>query len=1173
MLEACFAYNDLRRRRPGDDLFTPGQKIDMTLRGGAGDAAETEAAERRAGLPDGVPLSQLGHVLTLPFQQARANAVTTLATPLRDHQLPGGALQLGDGDLWLPMYGYAGIVWFKLQSLESFLDAVSRLLMLGDRTFGLDGGSGKAYRLYLLPRADTFSSDVAQNEYLDQGYYVEVNCQGRNSYGADCAVWQQVVLRLIGGDALVGEGEDSDSIDVSRVRVEAYRLAIFVSDLYEPFPWMWEPPETSDKILKLMREAGAQDWRPDVAYIRRPENVSTLKAWCWNTLGHDLARAMRILSPGRIAGRPGSPAIPNCVYSFAGWDSRERTWAFGGLCPPSRMIRKLLEHDPANPVLVVKDDPGARHRASVPPEGWFYVFAPGSYRRSRANYQSWSIVDNVEQLRPGIRAAMAAAVGPAGLDKEVRVEIFSPGTKAFMADEVIRSSAEDESKTVNTILLANDTDLEWGKLQALLRHRRDYLVNKVRETIGAADDGTILTWFPLLVTVRPIFEEYSLFWGPDKHRRATWNPNTMSLRDLRALIMSLIPNDEKQAAQNKCFHLRADARPPRAELGGEDLMNFAPGFIVKPDMCEYDWDCVRSLITYSEAVVTSGDPSDFCPQYDDSDSSAPFGVRNTSDQQPQLLWKDPNTTANVWNPERDDTAPYRRGVKRLHDVHRELRQKTERSRDTNVRGTDEYVSKLPRRPAKEPLTDAYKGRLRKAAYTKPQSVYQENDLPLHGPAMESSISTGSNSIPLVTTAVLTPTEGHQLQKDFHDLRNENLNRTQRCPFPGCDVVFPTEPQWQHSTLSTHVLYAHRADKCNFCDELLYHDWTPEQRRKHYNDKHLREMTAGHQLEDQNIAMPYQYRPTTGEAERNDWQFCPRCGRNHHELNKPADRNHHDGVCYRHSTSETPGQWCTHCGQRTSASTAADHLNGACLRASHFNTMPQPPFCITCGMSLGAFSTTYRSTHTHECKPIGTGQVIFCPFCGRDLKSLTSPAGHVAGCSRKPATGAVLPDEEDYKPPRRKRGRPSAASALAEAEASRAAKRTRTSARTDADFRYVSLLRGERKKFMADNGSRAMGIPGVTVEGFNAWLEPVNHNARPLWYQRLVAGLPLTGEGDGQGDGQGAGQGAGQGDGQGEQQTGNQTQGSARKVQIVSGSSGRRTRERDIRGIRTTSVKG
>jgi len=1089
MLEACFAYNDLRRRRPGGHIFTPSQQTEMALRGGAGED-DVEAAAAAVGLPEGVTLGQLGHVLTRALEQGldrqEPRQLTALTTALRDCRLPRDTLSIGRNPLWLPMYGYAGIVWFKLDSLESFIDAVNRLLMLGNRTFWQDGGSGKAYRLYLLPRDADFKTNMAKNDFLDNGYYVEVNCQGKNNYRADCAVWRQVVLQLIGQTTLAS-GENAPQLGIPAVRAAAYGPVIFVGDLYEPFPWDWEPPATSASVLKLMLDPDSDDWRPDVAYIRRPDNTSEMKAWCWNTLGNDFARAVRVLSPGRIAGRPGSPAVPHYLYTLTGWNNQERTWAFGGLCPPSRMMRKMLEQDPANPVLMSRDLPGQRENVVEPPEGWFYVFVPGSHRRGRGIYQSWNTADDVARLRHGITGAIRRAVGHDNMGQGLRVEIFVPGTKAFMADEILRAEAGDPRKPVNTILLADDSDEEWAKLQALLLRRREYLTHTVRERfrqrIAALDDDvsdnvvpsneTILKSFPLLLTARPVFPRYTLRWGSNNTPSVPWDPTTASLADVRTLIMALAPHGERRAAGSKCFHLRAEAPPPQAQLQDENMLNLAPEFIIKPDMTEYDWGCVQSLITYSRAVVTCAHASDLCPQYDNSDSSAPFGVRNTSDQQPQLLWADPNTTVAVWNPQQDDTTRYSRGVKRLLNVHRELREKTYNARDTNVRGTAEFVlgGPLPRRRPKEPLTEAYtEARQRQRAFTEPQSVYRENDMPLHGPAIEPVISTGSLATPLVTTAVPTPTEGHQMQRDLNELRNEALNRSQRCPFPHCDQVFPLDAGSRRAALSTHVMYAHKADKCNFCDELLFHSWTDAQRMKHFNDRHMGVMISGGQLEDQDISLPYQHRSNTGEAEMNNWAYCPRCGRNHIQLDVAADRKYHDGVCYRPDANEESGRWCGHCGQRMTESTASDHVNGACLGKTQYNTVPRPPYCLNCGISLGVFSQAYRQKHVRECKPLRTGQVLFCPFCGRDFQAVAHPRDHVRNCYLRPGR-SNLPDDGDYRPPRtrttttaagRKRGRPSDGP-TEEVVESRAPKRARTSTGTTSrtgsagarDLEYVS----------------------------------------------------------------------------------------------------------------------
>jgi len=82
----------------------------------------------------------------------------------------------------------------------------------------------------------------------------------------------------------------------------------------------------------------------------------------------------------------------------------------------------------------------------------------------------------------------------------------------------------------------------------------------------------------------------------------------------------------------------------------------------------------------------------------------------------------------------------------------------------------------------------------------------------------------------------------------------------------------------------------------------------------------------------------------------------------------------------------------------------------------------------------------------------------------------------------------------------------------------------------------------------------MGIPGVTAQSFNHWLQPVVN--RPPWWLRQ----------NDQNTGQGQQQ---QGEQQGEEER--DAQGWARKAQVVSGSSSLIPRKRDTR--RVTIVEG
>ncbi|KAK3317779.1 hypothetical protein B0T19DRAFT_297554 [Cercophora scortea] len=125
-------------------------------------------------------------------------------------------------------------------------------------------------------------------------------------------------------------------------------------------------------------------------------------------------------------------------------------------------------------------------------------------------------------------------------------------------------------------------------------------------------------------------------------------------------------------------------------------------------------------------------------------------------------------------------------------------------------------------------------RTREFSYTYPLDVQMGKAFPINAPPIDQLLNSGRDSLPAVSLAVLTPSEARRLQNDYFDLRTLILGRTQRCPYAGCNSVFPVN---KTADMQQHLLEAHAAEKCNFCDELLFRHWTPQQRRQHIASEH------------------------------------------------------------------------------------------------------------------------------------------------------------------------------------------------------------------------------------------------------------------------------------------------------------------------------------------------
>lgn len=110
-----------------------------------------------------------------------------------------------------------------------------------------------------------------------------------------------------------------------------------------------------------------------------------------------------------------------------------------------------------------------------------------------------------------------------------------------------------------------------------------------------------------------------------------------------------------------------------------------------------------------------------------------------------------------------------------------------------------------------------------------------NDLgiPITGAPAEKVFRTSDN-VPMMTKAILTPSEQAELQNSFFGVRNIALKRAMQCPFQGCDFSHRLD---EPEAIEQHAKLVHQAKKCMWCDEPLFEWWSPEQRMAHLRKNH------------------------------------------------------------------------------------------------------------------------------------------------------------------------------------------------------------------------------------------------------------------------------------------------------------------------------------------------
>ena len=290
--------------------------------------------------------------------------------------------------------------------------------------------------------------------------------------------------------------------------------------------------------------------------------------------------------------------------------------------------------------------------------------------------------------------------------------------------------------------------------------------------------------------------------------------------------------------------------------------------------------------------------------------------------------------------------------------------------------------------------------LREYSYANPLDVRTLKALPINAPPVDSLLNLGYDSVPVVSLSVLTPTEMRRQQRDYHTLRNLLLSRVEKCPHEGCGAVFPAGTDW----LQKHIADQHTAEKCNFCSEPLFQHWTPDQRYQHFLSKHAKALRALAPKEtDDHVEWANQKR--SDRTREGLWKFCARCGRDHGVLTAPADRTHHDSVCYP-DVQDQEGDWwaCSGCGEHLDTR-PGDLGKHACKGGADGEKL----FCARCAFTLGPLSQAYKYRHFSFCTGHGRDNAKFCPWCGIEQDGdFDARVEHIEHCDRKPYPEALGP---------------------------------------------------------------------------------------------------------------------------------------------------------------------
>ncbi|KAK0630454.1 hypothetical protein B0T17DRAFT_490104 [Bombardia bombarda] len=905
----------------------------------------------------------------------------------------GGEKDDGIEAIWIPLYGYQGIVWFQLNSLNTFVDAVDRLLCLDNR-------AGVKYTLYIFDKDKSYKTKPEQERFLrNQTKTKNISCGGVGDYSRDHVAWEWIINRL----GYLGKDESTELHKAHTDKV------LFVTGPGDLVPWgEWEP-KSDHRVLKIMLE-----WdtllnmnRPDVAYLRLPVNVmddvNYIRDYT-NEFAPWMQRVCRVLTPGRIPNRPGQPSVPDVLFGLK--NDKSSICSYGGLLYLPRLWRLALkswEAHPKQPVVLVAKSP-----TDVLSDR-FHIFIPGHGRTyDKSGFILHRDFDNINLIRSKVLTLVSDSMDEDSFADLESIEVHLPGTGFFVLS--------DDKTGINVPMSGTreQRDAVFYKLQERLKNWKDWMEIE-KKPVPPANHG--LNMFPQFITLRPTFPKYTIN-VPDRPGGALeWYPDLTGLDQLRTLVAELWKTTD---ISNSWIVLSQE----------HNANGNKPKLLVGPETSETEWLELRKLIIQPNVIVavdvTSG------PVFGDFETEQPFGYHDIYAKEAAVLYGqqlseypslkryhdyqlwDEDATADLktiqpWEDQPGVRPAFssetRSPVKdSFHSPMVHAAAASAVSNLHNLRPT--YAPSYPNTSSEEPLrvlSTLEKGLMMRAfSYDNPLDVQMDKSIPTNAPPIDMLLNLGYDSLPVISLGVLTPTEQRRMQRGYAQMRNVILNRSQRCPYAGCSAIFPVQKPQE---LQQHLVDAHTAEKCNFCDERLFSHWTAEQRYEHYALKHSRI------LEDllpapQDNAVSTMADDKAGFIREFDWRFCSRCGRDHDVLNMIADRKFHDSVCYPPRTGDgkdVRAAWeiCSTCG---------DHKEPGKTHKHRVPPAGTAPFCTRCAVPLGDFTRSYREKHEHFCQGYGRKDPAkHCPWCGiEQLLIFDERTMHISNCAKRPSLEAQGP---------------------------------------------------------------------------------------------------------------------------------------------------------------------
>jgi hypothetical protein len=477
---------------------------------------------------------------------------------------------------WVPLYGYQGVVWFRIDLFYTFVDAVDRLLCLDNR-------AGVAYNLYLMDKTKDYKTQEARDEFLSdpETNGLSIWASGPGDYSHDHLAWEWVVERH--------EGWEDDEEQYQ------YPYALFIAGPDDPVPWTWEP-DVSHKVMKVVL-----DWanepemdRPDVAYLRMPENPHRILYT--NQYGPWMENVCRILTAGRIPGRPGRPAIPDAWFTVKDPSMAKGIGTYGGLAFPPALWDLIVDQwlEDKSDVVTLEANTGGKKQDEA--SNRWHMFLPGAGHLYKHQY---ILFDEVEDANT-VMARVAHLVEASLTDEEsygriAGLQVYLPGTGALFSGD----------PDFFVTLYDDETEEDFQAVVERMVHWMGWLESKP----GVAPTANGLGLFPIFLTIRPIFTGYFLYDTDGGADPISWeDPDETSVDKFRDMVAEWWSVGDNQrppySPTTSWIGIRQGYLEERTDPEVPHPNESKPRLLVGPQTTNAEWQLMVKMIVVPDLFIS-----------------------------------------------------------------------------------------------------------------------------------------------------------------------------------------------------------------------------------------------------------------------------------------------------------------------------------------------------------------------------------------------------------------------------------------------------------------------------------------------------------------------------------------------------------------------------------------